>query len=227
MGLWFTRESVRAVDRAAIEEYALPGIVLMENAARALLDRAMAVLDGSGGPVVLVCGPGNNGGDGLALARLLHNASVIVRLVCAQPTGAASGDAGINARVCERMGLTIESVHTSTALPEAALVVDGLLGTGLTSAPRDDAARVIEMINAHPAPTLSVDLPSGLDCDTGDPLGACVRADETVTFVGMKLGFANPRAQRYTGTVTVGDIGAPRGVVERFGRSREELCARE
>ncbi len=227
MGLWFSRESVRAVDRAVVEDYALPSIVLMENAARALLGRAVAMLAGSSGPVVIVCGPGNNGGDGFALARLLHNLGVAVRLVCTTPVDGATGDAGINARVCERMGMTIETAHAGAALPGAALVVDALLGTGLTSAPREGAARLIDLLNAHPAPTLAVDLPSGLDCDTGEPLGACVRADETVTFVGMKLGFANPRAQRYTGAITVGDIGAPRAVVERFGRSREELHTRQ
>ena len=217
---WFTREAVRAVDRAAIEEFGLPGVVLMENAARALLDRALAMLRAAPGPAVILCGPGNNGGDGYALARHLHNAGVDARVVAVKPAEELDGDAGVNARVAERMGLPIRAASDEPIDADAALIVDALLGTGLTSAPRGVIASLIERANAHPAPVLAVDLPSGLDCDTGEPLGPCVRAAETVTFVGMKAGFANPASREFTGEITVGDIGAPRELVHELGAAR-------
>jgi len=214
---WFSRDAVRAVDRAAIEEFGLPGIVLMENAARALLHRSIAVLAGRPGPVVILCGPGNNGGDGFALARMLHNTGAEVRIIAVKPPAALEGDAAVNARVAEHMNLPIRSAEDSSIEPDAALIVDALLGTGLTSATRGAVAALIGLANDHDAPTLAVDLPSGLDCDTGEPLGACVRATETVTFVGMKTGFANPASRMYTGAITVGDIGAPLELTHRYG----------
>lgn len=216
-----TRAQAREIDRAAIEDYAIPGIVLMENAARALATRALAMLESSPGPVVILCGPGNNGGDGFALARLLHNAHVDVRLLATRQLGEYIGDAAINARIIERMRIPLEIAVESTQLPDCALLVDALFGTGLTSAPRGVGAELIDAINAHPARTLAVDLPSGLDCDTGEALGACVRAGHTVTFVAMKAGFANPASRAYTGDVSVGDIGAPRELVQRLGECRD------
>ena len=189
----------------------------MENAARAVFDVARAMLEGRENTALIVCGPGNNGGDGFALARFLHNASAGVRIVTSQPLRDYTGDAAINARIAHRMGLPIEPASDHPELPGAALVVDALLGTGLASAPRGRVAELIDAINAHPSPTLAVDLPSGLDCDSGQPLGACVRAERTVTFVGMKAGFASPESQAYTGAVSVGDIGAPRELLERLG----------
>jgi len=217
---WFTREAVRAVDRAAVEKFGLPGLVLMENAARALLGRAHAMLGDAPGPAVILCGPGNNGGDGYALARHLHNAGIDTRLIAAKPAEALEGDAGVNARVAERMNLPIRPAADEPIDADAALIIDALLGTGLTSAPRGVIASLIERANAHTAPTLAVDLPSGLDCDTGEPLGVCVRAAETVTFVGMKAGFANPASREFTGVITVGDIGAPRELVHGLGTAR-------
>jgi len=221
MPLWFTRENVRAVDQAAIDQYAIPGVLLMENAARALFHVALDMLGGRDRAALILCGPGNNGGDGFAIARFLHNAGVGVRVVTSQPLRDYTGDAAINARIAHRMGIPIEPASDHPELPAAGLVVDALLGTGLTTAPRGVVARLIDAINAHPAPTLAVDLPSGLDCDTGQPLGACVRAERTVTFVGLKAGFASEESRAYTGVVSVGDIGAPRELVERLGERRD------
>ncbi len=227
MDLWFIRENIRAFDRAAIEEYGIPGIALMEHAGIALRDQALKMLNGSDGPVLIVCGSGNNGGDGYALARLLHNEGIDVSIVASKPTGELKGDAALNARVAEHMNLSIIIADDSTELTDAALVVDALLGTGLTSAPRGIAESLIEKINAHPAPVLAADLPSGLDCDTGEPPGACVRAGRTLTFTGMKAGFADEGSREWTGGVSVGAIGAPRGLLERYGVSRKELSARQ
>lgn len=95
------------------------------------------------------------------------------------------------------------------------LIIDALFGTGLVAAPKPDHRRLIELINECGLPVLSVDLPSGMDCDTGEPLGACVKATRTVTFVAEKAGFANPASKQYTGEITIGDIGCPRELIER------------
>ncbi|MCP3904201.1 MAG: NAD(P)H-hydrate epimerase [Planctomycetes bacterium] len=210
------RDAVRAVDRAAIEEYRIPGIVLMENAARALAAVALRMLD-PGATALIVCGSGNNGGDGWALARHLHNAGARpVVAALGEPRG--EGDAGVNRAICGAMGVEEVDIDRLDEHRAAGLVVDAIFGTGLTRPVEGRAAQVIAWINAGVAPVLAVDIPSGLDGDSGVPLGVAVRATETVTFVGMKPGFLVSGADAWTGTVTIGDIGAPRELTERFGR---------
>ena len=209
-----TRAQAREVDRVCVDDFGLPGIVLMENAALALRDTCRDMLgDVRDKRVAIVCGGGNNGGDGYALARHLANAGADVTVHAAKPIDDLTGDAAVNATVCRAMGLPIED---GVNLANADLIVDALLGTGLSSPPREDAAEAIRTVNAHGGPVLAVDVPSGLDADAGRPTGppsACVRADRTVTFVAEKVGF--PRARAWTGEVVVGDIGCPRAAIER------------
>ena len=215
------RESVRAVDRAAIDEYGIPGVVLMENAARALAVETLAMMlktHGTNGSVVIVCGRGNNGGDGWALARHLHNAGSDVRIA---PLGAPreGGDAAVNCRICRNMNLReIAPDDLPAHLADCDLVVDAIFGTGLDRAVTGAAATVIESINGSGRPVLAVDVPSGLDCDTGQPLGSTIRAARTVTFVARKPAMIVEAARSYTGEVVVADIGAPVELLERFGR---------
>lgn len=207
-----TRRQARLVDRICAEAYGIPGIVLMENAARALADAALQMLvQLKGRRVLIVCGGGNNGGDGYALARHLHNSGCLVTLAAAKPIEQLEGDAATNARIARRMNLPIEPATPQLlGSAPADLIVDALLGTGLDKAPNQAVAALIRAMNHRPEPILAVDVPSGLDCDTGRPRGAaedCVRAERTVTFVAEKVGF--PNAREYTGEVIVGDIGAP------------------
>lgn len=236
----FSREGVRRVDQAALLDYGIPGVVLMENAAAALEAAAERMLAGGAGPAIILCGPGNNGGDGYALARRLHNRGVEVRVAMSGPAPASEimSDAAINLRVIQRMRIAIRVVDA--ARPEATLdglcasggeprlLVDALLGTGMRTAARAPMTGMIRWLNrrrAAGALVLAVDVPTGLDCDTGLPMidpaageEACVvLADETVTFVGLKTGFLSPSASAYLGEVTVGDIGAPRELLERLG----------
>jgi NAD(P)H-hydrate epimerase len=211
-----TRAQVREIDRRAIEEYHIPGVVLMENAARAVVDAAAEMMHGIDRPAVLViCGGGNNGGDGLAVARHLHNRGWRVELSLAASAESYRGEALTNWQIVQAMGLPITSIEDAGSVLKARmnLLVDALFGTGLSAPPRD--YRAIEIMVGHDVPVLAVDIPSGLDCDTGVPLGpACVRATRTVTFVAEKAGFANPMSRQYLGDVTVGDIGCPRELIE-------------
>ena len=198
-------------------DFHLPGIVLMENAARAVAHEALDMLRGvPHAHALVVCGGGNNGGDGLAVARHLHNHGVRVELSLAVDPATYRGDAQINWRIVTAMSLPCLDLRAAdAALGTGAvhLLLDTLFGTGLTSPPRDTSW--IDLMNRHAVPVLAVDVPSGLDCDTGEPLGpACVRATRTVTFVAEKLGFGNPVARHYLGDVVVGDIGCPRELIQ-------------
>ncbi|MEM8874707.1 MAG: NAD(P)H-hydrate epimerase [Planctomycetota bacterium] len=195
-----TRAQVREIDRRAIEELGIPGIVLMENAARAVAD----VVDHD--RVVIVCGGGNNGGDGYAIARHLHNRDVDVTIVATKHD--LAGDAKINADICRNMDLRTVDDFEPADYPCA---IDALLGTGLAKPPRPDAAEWIRKINQVPT-RIAVDVPSGIDCDTGAVLGGeAVRALTIVTFVAEKVGF--PNATEHLGRVIVGDIGVPPSLV--------------
>ncbi|MHC4415388.1 MAG: NAD(P)H-hydrate epimerase [Planctomycetota bacterium] len=213
------RASVRSVDRAAIEEYGIPGIVLMENAARGLAAAALRMLDDAPGnppSVLIVCGSGNNGGDGYALGRHLHNAGVAVALAALGEPKAGS-DAATNLAICRKMRLPEIPVQEIPRF-QCDLIVDAIFGTGLDRPVTGTPARVMDWINASGRPVLAVDVPSGLDCDTGRPLGVTVRAARTVTFVARKPGLALPAARELVGEVVVADIGAPVELVRRFGR---------
>jgi NAD(P)H-hydrate epimerase len=218
--VFLSRDEVRTIDRRAIEEFGVPGVVLMENAGRGAAEMLVAL--GIHGPVAVCCGKGNNGGDGYVIARHLDNRRVPVRVLLFARPEELTGDAAVNYQVLSRSGVPIE-VRAEVApdvavlrreLESAEWVVDALFGTGLAGPLRAPFDRVIEAINTSPARVLAVDIPSGLDCDTGEPLGPCVRAHHTVTFVAAKKGFGNPASHAWVGCVHVVDIGAPRVLVE-------------
>ena len=235
-----TREQVRAVDLQAIGDYSLPGIVLMENAGRnaAHLLMAVASLDRVNPPlrVSIACGRGNNGGDGFVIARHLENLGAEVKLLLACDPSAYRGDAAINHAVAVRAGIPIEPLESapmeawSAALAGSDWIVDALLGTGSSGAPRGAVATAIRAINLarHPhgsdsraGKIFAVDIPSGLDCDTGLAAGECLRADVTATFVARKIGFDAPGAGAFTGAIHVLDIGVPRRLLDETGRANK------
>lgn len=240
-GCWvLSREAVREVDRLAVERYGIPSIVLMENAAIGLCTRAVRMMHALGTDrAVVLAGPGNNGGDGFALARHLANAGMVptVLLAC-DPAKvlAKGGDAATNLAIVQKMAVPTDRLDRSSGaevLEKAGqdgpvLVVDALLGTGLRESPRGVIADVILQVNrlrSAQVVVLAVDVPSGLDCDTGEPAGAggrsgrglAIEADETVTFVALKPGMLTLDAQRWTGEVSVAGIGVPRGLIEELG----------
>jgi len=212
-----SRDEVRAFDRWAIDTLGLPGVVLMENAGRSCAELIKDKLKHISKPKVCIfCGTGNNGGDGSVIARHLINSGFNVVVVLCGDRDKVKGDAKINLDVLERLGQPIERLDlTDSNIPEqvknfaadADMLVDAVFGTGLTGQLGNEHKVLIESINAQNCPILAVDIPSGLDCDTGQPLGAAVKASYTVTFVAVKKGFTTNSAAQYTGEVFVASIG--------------------
>jgi len=215
-----TRQQSREIDRRAAEEFGLHGLVLMENAGRGAAN--FLIRQGIAGSVHVCCGGGNNAGDGFVMARHLEAAghSVIVQLF-ADPAS-IGGDALANFRVLRHAGTPLRIPGESCSALDAELqqadwVVDALLGTGIRGTVRERSRMVIDAINRSGRRVLAVDLPSGMDCDTGLPCGACVRASSTATFVAPKSGFTADGAADLTGTVEVIDIGIPRKLLTSYG----------
>lgn len=216
--------SVRELDRRAIEQYGIPGIVLMENAARNLREHALDLLGQARRPDALIlAGPGNNGGDGLALARHLSLFGVSVTVVLAGTEGdeiGSRGDAAVNLGIVRKMGLTIGGPEILPEEPPG-LIVDALLGTGLSRPPQPPISSLIAWANeqrTRGSLILAVDVPSGLDAMTGQPLGGvCIRADRTVTLAAIKPGLTRLEAQAFLGDLSVVDIGAPAALLSALG----------
>jgi len=249
-----SREEVRRLDVQAAAELALPTLVLMENAGRGaagwLAELVGAIAPGAGGRpfsappagvvpdlshgpalprVLILCGPGNNGGDGGVVARHLDAWGFPVRVVWFARNDQIRGDAAAEWSILCKSGVQqsawfdehaadVESDASSldAILAQADWLVDGLLGTGLSRPVEGPLRRVIEAMNGSRKPIFALDLPSGLDADSGRPLGVAVRACATATFVAPKLGFAAPGAALYTGAVAVIDIGLPRRLLQPY-----------
>jgi NAD(P)H-hydrate epimerase len=225
-----TRDQCRELDRRAIEEYGIASLVLMENAGRGCVD----VLErlGIDGPVVILCGKGNNAGDGFVIARHLEIRGYDCRVVFLFPPSALTGDAAKNCAILQNSDVPIIEVSheragassppAGTRLKNqldhsahgAAWLVDAMLGTGARGEPRPPFDAAIDWMNAQPCQKLAVDVPSGLDCDTGQPATHTIRADHTCTFAAMKVGFTEATAIPFTGTIHVCDIGVPLRLIE-------------
>jgi NAD(P)H-hydrate epimerase len=217
------RSEVREVDRRAIADYGMSGLVLMENAGRGCVD-VLARL-GCRGPVAVVCGKGNNAGDGFVIARHLDLRGIGVKVLLLGSPSELRGDAAANYAILAKCDMRLvdlsagfDAARFDADLAGVEWIVDALLGTGATDSPRPPLDEAIRRMNEHPARKLAVDLPSGLDCDIGTRGEPTFRADHTCTFVAWKAGFDNPGAADYIGQVHVLDIGAPRKLVEEVGR---------
>ena len=217
-----TRAQVREVDRIAVEELGIPGAVLMENAgrgaARIILDEAS-----EGGLVSIVCGCGNNGGDGFVIARHLANAGQRVAVFLACDPSKLSGDAATNYHIVSRMGIdfipfeTEDRIHAGRVrLHESEIIVDAILGTGFSGQIRAPLDAAISAINsAAGVDVIAIDVPSGLDCDSGAPSNPTVKAQRTITFVAPKQGFGIGGAPEFVGRLHVVGIGTPPALIRR------------
>lgn len=211
-----SRDEVRAVDRHAIEQWQVPGVVLMENAGRGAADiLARQFLPIANRSVAIVAGRGNNAGDGFVIARHLHRMGAECKVYLTSPPDQISGDAALNLRIIQAIGLDVREAgeqdmgNLADWLSDANVIVDALGGTGIEGTLRGRLAEAVMQINiaGQSVTVLSVDIPTGLDCDTGTAAGPAVRARMTVTFVARKKGFDNPDSGNYTGEVIVQDIG--------------------
>jgi ADP-dependent NAD(P)H-hydrate dehydratase / NAD(P)H-hydrate epimerase len=214
-----TAEQMRAMDRFAMEKAGIPGLDLMERAGREAASEARDMLDaGKGGKRVLVCcGRGNNGGDGFVVSRLLLRAGLDVGTAVFSGRGGVRGDAAVMLAALEETGHPVRFLPGSGGLKDldpGDLVVDALLGTGLRGEAEGPAAEAIRWMNASGVPILSIDLPSGLDADSGRPRGACVKAERTVTLAVLKRGLVFHPGKTLAGRVRVADIGMPPSAVE-------------
>lgn len=205
---------MRAIDREAIDRLRVPALVLMERAGQAVASAVRPLL-GPGGKVTVVCGGGNNGGDGYVAARLLLGEGNPVALLALVPQEHLSGDALTMRERAAAAGVAIADAPEplgALAVRAGDVVVDALLGTGLARAPEGAFVQAISAMaaaRAAGAKVVAVDVPSGLSADTGLPLGACVQADRTVTFAFLKRGLAVYPGATLAGEVTVADIGIP------------------
>ncbi|HPC84375.1 MAG TPA: NAD(P)H-hydrate dehydratase [Thermoanaerobaculaceae bacterium] len=209
---------MREADRETIENLGLPGLVLMEQAAAAVTDVVLERLAGAG-RIAVVCGPGNNGGDGLACARQLRCRGAEVEIAVLVPEAALRGDAGVQLTLARRYGLQPVMVGDDLGgldevLGRADLIVDALFGTGLDRPLEGRWAEVVRRLNASPAQVVAVDVPSGLSGSSGEVPGEAVEAAVTVTFAAPKLPHVLPPACWRCGEVAVADIGIPPWVLE-------------
>jgi ADP-dependent NAD(P)H-hydrate dehydratase / NAD(P)H-hydrate epimerase len=200
----YSTAQVRALDAHAIKELGIPGYVLMKRAGEAAL-RFLRTRWPMAHRIVIVCGKGNNAGDGYVLGRFAHAAGLTVTLLSAVSPEQLGGDAKLAYEDFRASGGQVHD-FAPELLGQGDVIVDALLGTGLKGGVREDLGRVIERINLSGRPVFAIDVPSGLDSDTGIPLGHTVRADCTITFVGLKTGLFIGDGPEYTGTVYFDDL---------------------
>jgi hydroxyethylthiazole kinase-like uncharacterized protein yjeF len=212
-----TAAEMRALDRATIDEIGIPAIALMETAGRAVADAAIRMA--SHGHIAIVCGPGNNGGDGFVTARVLRERGVDAVAYLAVPRDNVAGDARTHLEILERTGGVVRMIDTEEALgelsdsiAEAALVIDALFGIGPLRAIEGHLADVIGLVNLG-RHRLAVDIPSGVDADTGRVLGAAVSAERTVTMAAIKVALASAPGFARCGEIEVAEIGIPNALI--------------
>jgi NAD(P)H-hydrate epimerase len=219
---------MQAFDRLAIDQLGIPSLVLMETAGRAVAERVFALA--AGAPVLVLSGLGNNGGDAAVVARILFDRGLPVELLLAGDPAKASRDLSAQLSIARKLGLEPLVVSPSTIasqlaprLEHARWVVDGLFGTGLSRPIEGLPLEIIERVNASGVPVVAIDLPSGVDADTGQVLGAAIRAHHTVTFGQLKLGHLLYPGREHAGAVEVADIGLPGRWLDRVGPTVQVL----
>ena len=219
----------RQIDMQASDQLGIPGIVLMENAALNATNATMDLLRAERGvepfesKIFIFCGGGNNGGDGYAMARHLHNWGADVKLFAYQPLDKLTGDAATNANICRNLNLPIQPVREAVEIEQtiaecehAHAVVDALLGTGFDGAVRKPLAGLIKGLNEVERPVrIALDIPSGLNGLSGKPDPATFRADMTISFVSEKVGFRSLESRDWLGHLVVADIGIPNWLIDQ------------
>lgn len=210
-----TASEMEEIDRRAIEDYGMAGIVLMENAGRGAADAIEGFLkDKHVESVLVITGKGNNGGDGFVVARQLVNRGLKCTVLLACEKSSINGDAKINLDIALKMEIDLLEIGDDLSackdlINSSSLVVDALFGTGLNQDVRGKYREIISMINSSDTPVISLDIPSGLNATTGNPMGIAVEAEMTVTFCLPKAGLVIYPGADYAGELVLADIGAP------------------
>ncbi len=220
-----TASEMQAIDRKAIEDYGIPSLLLMENAGRGVAELIYSLLPRGSRATVLV-GKGNNGGDGLVAARHLHNRGFQVFILTLAPVASLKADAAANAAIVQRMKIPMLEVTESTpretliaAVRKSDVVVDAIFGVGLQRAPEGLFKTGIEIINEAAGPrVVAIDVPSGLNADTGEILDVAVRASHTATLALPKKGLFEKDGPECAGRIGVFHIGIPRELLTNAGR---------
>jgi hydroxyethylthiazole kinase-like uncharacterized protein yjeF len=225
---------MREADRRTIEDIGIPSLVLMENAGRQVV-AAMEAIHGDllDRQVAVLCGRGNNGGDGFVVARTLAQRGVDVSVFVIGQISDVRGDARVNLDILGRLGLTVVEVADGQAwelhvseVRDCNLIVDAIFGTGLNAPVTGLIESVITDINASTIPVVSIDLPSGLSADSCDPIGESIEAETTVTLAAPKLPLVLPPAEMRAGDIVIADIGIPADVINAIDGPRVELLTR-
>lgn len=216
--VYLTAGEMAEVDRAAIERFGMPVLVLMENAGVAVATAARAMLGGSveGRRISCQVGRGNNGGDGLVAARHLRNWGARVSVILGGSRAELHELPAKQMMILEKMGVRGEG--PDAGLGGSDLLVDALLGYNARGDPKGPLAELIHGTNSSGVPTIAVDLPSGLDATTGEPSNPCVVAARTVTFAFPKTGFLNPKSRRSVGELYVADISVPEEIYRKYSQ---------
>src|SRR5688500_12584379 len=226
---------MRDADRQTIDEIGIPSMVLMENAGRQVVAALEAAYeDLSDRSVAVLCGPGNNGGDGFVVARTLFQRGVEVSVFVIATMAAIKGDARLNIEILGRLGLTVVEISDEHAWDlhfsessQCDLIGDGIFGTGLKSPLTGMMETVAADVNASGIPVVAIDVPSGLSADHPEPIGECIHAAMTVTLAAPKLPLVLPPGEAKAGNIVVADIGIPPEVIENLAGPRIDLLTRE
>jgi len=225
---------MREADRRTIEEIGIPSLVLMENAGRQAVAAMEAVYaDLSERHVAVLCGRGNNGGDGFVVARTLMQRGVEASVFVVGRIADVRGDARVNLEILGRLGVTVVEIADSQAwelhfseIGDCTLIVDAIFGTGLNAPISGLMETVVADVNASGIPVVAIDLPSGLSADSAEPIGDSIEASVTVTLAAPKLPLVLPPAETRAGDIVIADIGIPADVLESVDGPRVELLTR-
>ena len=221
--LWFNRRGLQEVDRRCAEQFHLPVTALMENAGTGVA-HVVTRYTTPGESILVLCGAGNNGGDSLVAARHLANRGYRLHVMLTAPSEKFHPAAAGQLATIHAMEIPITDISAGdapfarwlAATGESACIVDGMFGTGLCRPLQGPVLSLVAAVNAAERLVVSVDIPSGLDCDTGEPLGLAIRAGHTVSFCGMKIGFAQASAATSTGQISIADIGVPAALLREL-----------
>ncbi len=220
---YLSAAQLRELDRAA-EAGGVSIETLMENAGKAVAEEALKFLEAgkkSGNAkkpwkILILCGSGNNGGDGLAAAAFLQRMKAWPQIVFLKPVARLKGPVLTHFKKCRAAGIPFtEKMNGAIAPLNADLIIDAIFGTGFDGAVDSSIASAIHTVNAATIPVLSIDIPSGMNADTGKSAGSCIRAGLTVTLAAMKKGFSNPESKQWTGKIIVKDIGIPEQILNK------------